>query len=109
MSTESEYQPWPSQRMDPHPNAAHTSSQADQQRPQASPLGANGCHGLGARRIEPGADGSLPTLDFTYNEAVPGFEESASDCLNRALHIALSLNHTSLSSDHLMLALTMDH
>jgi ClpA/ClpB-like protein len=48
------------------------------------------------------------TLDFNYDEAVPGFEASASDCFNRALKIARSLNHVSLSSDHLMLALTMD-
>jgi hypothetical protein len=42
------------------------------------------------------------------NEPVPGFEESASDCLNRALSIARNLNHAVLSSDHLMLALTLD-
>jgi hypothetical protein len=48
------------------------------------------------------------TLDFDYDEDVPGFETSASDCLNRALRIARSLNHMSLSADHLMLALTMD-
>jgi hypothetical protein len=47
-------------------------------------------------------------LDFDYDEAVPGFEAAASDCLNRALTIARSLNHVVLSSDHLMLALTMD-
>ena len=47
-------------------------------------------------------------MDFDYDEAVPGFEASASDCFNRALKIARSLNHMSLSSDHLMLALTMD-
>jgi ATP-dependent Clp protease ATP-binding subunit ClpA len=39
---------------------------------------------------------------------VPGFEAAASDCLNRALAIARSLNHVVLSSDHLMIALTMD-
>lgn len=39
---------------------------------------------------------------------MPGYEPAASDCLNRALGIARSLNHTSLSADHLMLALTMD-
>ena len=48
------------------------------------------------------------TLDFDYDEDMPGFETSASDCLNRALRIARSLNHMSLSADHLMLALTMD-
>ena len=48
------------------------------------------------------------TLDFDYDEEVPGFEASASDCLNRALRIARSLNHMNLSADHLMLALTMD-
>jgi hypothetical protein len=47
-------------------------------------------------------------LDFTYAGPVPGFETSASDCLNHALLIARSLNHAVLSSDHLMLALTMD-
>ena len=47
-------------------------------------------------------------IDFEYNEDVPGYEPAASDCLNRALQIARSLNHTSLSADHLMLALTMD-
>ena len=47
-------------------------------------------------------------LDFDYDEAVPGFEAAASDCLNRALAIARSLNHIVLSSDHLMIALTMD-
>jgi hypothetical protein len=46
-------------------------------------------------------------LDFD-DEPVPGFEESASDCLNRALSIARNLNHAVLSSDHLMLALTLD-
>jgi ATP-dependent Clp protease ATP-binding subunit ClpA len=39
---------------------------------------------------------------------VQGFETSASDCLKRAVQIARSLNHADLSSDHLMLALTMD-
>ena len=48
------------------------------------------------------------TLDFDYDEEVPGFETSASNCLNRALQIARSLNHMSLSADHLMLALAMD-
>lgn len=52
--------------------------------------------------------GEEVALDFNYEEAVPGFEASASDCFNRALRIAQSLNHTSLSADHLMLALTMD-
>ena len=46
--------------------------------------------------------------EFEYEEDVPGYEPSASDCLNRAMRIARSLNHTSLSADHLMLALTMD-
>jgi hypothetical protein len=39
---------------------------------------------------------------------IPGLEASASDCFNRANQIARSLNHTNLSIDHLMLALTMD-
>jgi ATP-dependent Clp protease ATP-binding subunit ClpA len=39
---------------------------------------------------------------------VPRFEDSASDCFNRASQIARSLNHINLSADHLMLALTMD-
>ena len=39
---------------------------------------------------------------------VPGYQSSASACLNRARQIARSLNHISLSADHLMLALTLD-
>jgi hypothetical protein len=42
------------------------------------------------------------------HEQIPGLETSASDCLNRAAQIARSLNHANLSSDHLMLALTLD-
>jgi low affinity Fe/Cu permease len=41
-------------------------------------------------------------------DEVPGYERSASICINRAQQIARSLNHTHLSADHLMLALTMD-
>jgi Clp amino terminal domain, pathogenicity island component len=47
-------------------------------------------------------------LDFDYAEPVPGYETSASDCLNHAFSIARNLKHAVLSSDHLMLALTMD-
>jgi ATP-dependent Clp protease ATP-binding subunit ClpA len=47
-------------------------------------------------------------LDFDYAEPVPGYETSASDCLNHALSIARNLKHAVLSSDHLMLALTVD-
>lgn len=47
------------------------------------------------------------TLEFAY-EAAPGFESSVSECFNHAGQIAQSLGHISLSSDHLMLALTMD-
>ena len=42
------------------------------------------------------------------HEQIPGLETSASDCFNRAAQIARSLNHGNLSSDHLMLALTLD-
>lgn len=45
--------------------------------------------------------------DLGYDQ-VPGFELSASNCINRARQIASSLNHATFSSDHLMLALTMD-
>jgi len=45
--------------------------------------------------------------EFGYDQ-VPGFEMSASNCINRARQIARSLNHATFSSDHLMLALTMD-
>src|SRR5262245_51058392 len=49
------------------------------------------------------SDVSLPQLDgFT------DFEPGAAACLNRALQVALSLGHATFSSDHLMLALTMD-
>jgi hypothetical protein len=62
-------------------------------------------NGRGGEAADPGE--VLP-LDFDYAGPVPGFEGSASDCLNHALSIARNLNHAVLSSDHLMLALTMD-
>jgi hypothetical protein len=46
---------------------------------------------------------ALPFID-----PLPDFEVTAADCLNRALQIAISLGHACVSSDHLMLALTMD-
>jgi hypothetical protein len=49
-----------------------------------------------------------PEVALHAIEAIPDFEPSAADCLNRALQVALSLGHASFSSDHLMLALTMD-
>ena len=52
-------------------------------------------------------NGDDTSLQFNY-EQVPGFEASASDCLNRARQIARSLNYLNLSADHLMLALTME-
>jgi hypothetical protein len=68
-----------------------------------------------AEREEAGEDGAEKVVEavvsprpFNLRDVVPGFEDSASHCLNRALQIARSLNQTSLSSDHLMLALTMD-
>jgi hypothetical protein len=68
---------------------------------------------VGGREVDAPRNGAAPLdeetpLDFDYDEAVPGFEAAASDCLNRALAIARSLNHVVLSSDHLMIALTMD-
>jgi hypothetical protein len=57
---------------------------------------------------EPAELGEVLPLDFDHAGPVPGFEASASDCLNHALSIARNLNHAVLSSDHLMLALTMD-
>ena len=47
------------------------------------------------------------SLEFAY-KAAPGFESSVSECFNHAGQIAQSLGHISLSSDHLMLALTME-
>ncbi len=67
--------------------------------------GVSGGNGPGA---EPPELGEVLPLDFDYAGPVPGFEASASDCLNHALSIARNLNHAVLSSDHLMLALTMD-
>ncbi|HXG79328.1 MAG TPA: Clp protease N-terminal domain-containing protein [Methyloceanibacter sp.] len=49
----------------------------------------------------------VAALELGYDH-VPGFEMSASNCVNRARQIARSLNHATFSSDHLMLALTMD-
>ena len=62
----------------------------------------SGTDSSGAEIAVPSA-AALPLLD-----PLPDFESTAADCLNRALQIALSLGHASVSSDHLMLALTMD-
>jgi hypothetical protein len=59
------------------------------------------------RNEEPGAVPEEVTSKARF-EQIPGLESSASDCLNRAAQIARSLNHVNLSSDHLMLALTLD-
>lgn len=60
-----------------------------------------------ARSDDHAEAGEELTLEFAY-EAAPGFESSVSECFNHAGQIAQSLGHISLSSDHLMLALTMD-
>lgn len=60
-----------------------------------------------ARSDDHAEPGEELTLEFAY-EAAPGFESSVSECFNHAGQIAQSLGHISLSSDHLMLALTMD-
>jgi hypothetical protein len=49
-----------------------------------------------------------PKVPLPFVDPLPDFEVTAADCLNRALQIAISLRHASVSSDHLMLALTMD-
>jgi hypothetical protein len=49
-----------------------------------------------------------PKVALPFVDPLPDFEVTAADCLNRALQIAISLRHASVSSDHLMLALTMD-
>jgi hypothetical protein len=79
-----------------------------QAEPAASPQPA----GSGAGQSQ-SADDSLDgnaevvTRDLGYDQ-VPGFETSASNCVNRARQIAQSLSHATFSSDHLMLALTME-
>jgi hypothetical protein len=65
--------------------------------------GANG--GAEDPRVE---DHAEEVVAQTERNQIPGLETSTSDCFNRANQIARSLNHTNLSIDHLMLALTMD-
>lgn len=85
--------------------------------PASETLGGNGTgasHATNGGAAHASAPESEPeiaeeaTKEFSYDQ-VPGFEASASDCVNRARQIARSLNHATFSSDHLMLALTMDH
>ena len=54
------------------------------------------------------AEAAEEVASKSTHEHIPGLETSASDCFNRAAKIARSLNHANLSSDHLMLALTLD-
>ena len=64
---------------------------------------------VGAPADADGHDHAEASAEPSFNyDQVPDFETSASGCFNRAAQIAQSLNHTNLSSDHLMLALTMD-
>lgn len=66
-------------------------------------------HGGSAEQHGSGGEVAIPPeVALPALEAIPDFEPSAADCLNRALQVALSLAHASFSSDHLMLALTMD-
>ncbi len=51
---------------------------------------------------------SARLLPTSLTEQSPALRLRRRYCLNRALRIARSLNHTSLSADHLMLALTLD-
>jgi hypothetical protein len=72
------------------------------QRPEmTSDKGTSGSRAAGEVAIPPSI--GLPAID-----AIPDFEPSAADCLSRAVQVALSLGHASFSSDHLMLALTME-
>jgi hypothetical protein len=81
-------------------------SQASQAAPGAAANAQPANGGASAEAQGDGLGGEV-TKKLGQDE-VPGFETSASDCLNRARQIARSLNHTDLSSDHLMLALIMD-
>jgi hypothetical protein len=86
----------------------------DNSPPQSSePRHGNGAgdhHGAsagGSASAQSHAEAEEVSGDLGYDQ-VPGFETSASNCVNRARRIANSLNHATFSSDHLMLALTMD-
>jgi hypothetical protein len=91
----------------------------------ASPVSAGGAEepiasGVHVRRPEETADKNAsegrtsgevaiaPSVPLPAIDALPDFEPSAADCFSRALQVALSLGHASFSSDHLMLALTME-
>jgi len=100
----------------PHADGGQTSQQApgapsDERAGSPSSNGSRGAKsggGSGETRSDGAAEASDETSsDFDYDQ-VPGFEDSASDCFNRASQIARSLNHINLSADHLLLALTMD-
>lgn len=105
----------PDNDRDPQPQAQSTPSPAAEDKQPASGAEAQAAHdearsqatnsGTPAVGQAAGNIAQELTLDRDY---VPGFETSASDCLKRAVQIARSLNHTDLSADHLMLALTMD-
>jgi hypothetical protein len=79
-----------------------------QAEPPASPHPAGNGAGR-SQSTDDSLDGNaeVVTRDLGYDQ-VPGFETSASNCVNRARQIAQSLSHATFSSDHLMLALTME-
>jgi len=101
------------------PDFRNNTDRIPQAEPQAAPspagdmtpaaqAGSDGVSSGNGRGVEAADLGEVLPLDFDYEGPVPGFEGSASDCLNHALSIARNLNHAVLSSDHVMLALTMD-
>jgi hypothetical protein len=80
----------------------------DNQPPSQAQAGNGAAQSQAATQADHHADIAEEVASNPTHEQIPGLEASASDCLNRAAQIARSLNHANLSSDHLMLALTLD-
>ncbi len=74
------------------------------------PRSAENTQGLNVGGVQVGAQAEDRAEELVQDAdyEVPGYEGSASICFKRAADIARSLNHTNLTADHLMLALTMD-
>jgi hypothetical protein len=91
---------------DTHAQGTDADAAAADAAPPAPVEGLNS--GQGAEGPSGGEVAISPDIALPQIDAIPDFEPGAADCFNRALQIALSLGHASFSSDHLMLALTMD-
>lgn len=105
----------------PSPANSGEGSEGAPREEQAALAGAPGTNGMppepssasavstnGVPRAADEAAGAPDLVETLYTGPFPNFSGDALDCLNRAAKLAYDLNHTCISSAHLLLAMTLD-